>query len=208
MRITKEDAELMAALRKSGMPLDDIAEKWEAKLSTIHKALGRVGGVSVPGPFGNKLNAQVLRIEAQEGRPIAEALRDYAASRYSLSFAAKLMGVAWLTAKKLAEHYGVEFTRGKTAGFDNFPVEKMVAAARAKRLQESGVEHNGHLLSMAEWSRRLGGGDGLVQERIRRGWNVADAVTVPPMVRGFRARKVSRRHCDTRGHVWRRDRAA
>ena len=40
------------------------------------------------------------------------------------------------------------------------------------------VTHNGETLTLAEWSERLGGSPHLVEQRIYRGWSVAEAVSL------------------------------
>jgi hypothetical protein len=206
-KITKDDLELMAALRADGMTLREIAEKFEISESGTHKALQSIGAADVVGPLSNLGNVRIRRAERAEGRSIEEALADYAARGYSVNFTASVLGISWKTLLKLARHYGISFVteRGKTEGYRTLPIQPMVEAARKKRLKEHGITHEGVTRSAHEWSRRLGGSTGLVSARLALGWSVAEAVTTPPLVRGFKVRKVSRRRIDTRNHVWRKD---
>ena len=41
------------------------------------------------------------------------------------------------------------------------------------------IEHDGKIMSLAEWSRALGGGPNLVTTRLQRGWSEEDAVSTP-----------------------------
>jgi hypothetical protein len=42
------------------------------------------------------------------------------------------------------------------------------------------LEHNGEILTIAEWSRRLGVLNMCIPARLRRGWSLHDALTIPP----------------------------
>lgn len=42
------------------------------------------------------------------------------------------------------------------------------------------IEHNGKRMSLADWSKELGGGPNLVTTRLQRGWPEQDAVSIPP----------------------------
>lgn len=44
-------------------------------------------------------------------------------------------------------------------------------------------EYNGERLSAKEWSRRLGGKDHLVRDRVTRGWPLSEALTIPVRIR-------------------------
>ena len=41
------------------------------------------------------------------------------------------------------------------------------------------IEHDGKVMTLAEWSRELGGGPNLVTTRLQRGWSEEDAVSTP-----------------------------
>ena len=41
------------------------------------------------------------------------------------------------------------------------------------------IEHDGKVMSLADWSKHLGGGPNLVTNRLQRGWSEKDAVTIP-----------------------------
>jgi len=42
------------------------------------------------------------------------------------------------------------------------------------------IQYGGRTLTLAEWSKELGGGPNLVTTRLQRGWSEEDAVSVPP----------------------------
>lgn len=203
-KINSADAELMAQLRAAGMTLREIGEKFEVSIETVRNHLRPAGAHRVPGPLTNRQNGMILRLEAAEGRALDEALRDYAARRYSLAFTAQLLGIAWPTLVKFAAHYGVEFEtrRGRTAGYAQLCTRQASEAARIARLHTHGITYNGETLSAQAWSQRLGGGAGLVKERLTRGWSVEKAVTTPPMKRGVRRGPV-RRRAAAATHIWR-----
>ena len=207
-KITDSDLELMAALRAEGLTYQEIGEKFEVTQSAVHKALKAIGAHRIEGPFGPRLNSIVKRIERDERRTIAQALADYAARRYSLSFTAKLLGLHWSSLRRIANHYGIQFEdrRGKTAGYDEMNVMPMVKAARMRRLLEKGITHNGVTRSAQEWSLLLGGSPGLVSQRIRRGWPASEAVSIPPLISGFKARKTRNSYKAQHCHQWRNDR--
>lgn len=206
-KITDSDLELMAALRAEGLTYQEIGEKFEVTQSAVHKALKAIGAHRIEGPFGPRLNSIVKRIERDERRTIAQALADYAARRYSLSFTAKLLGLHWSSLQRIAKHYGIKFEtrRGKTAGYDEMNVMPMVKAAKLKRLAEKGITHNGVTRSAQEWSLMLGGSPGLVRQRLRHGWPIKDAVTRPPMRRGHKDRKTHSNYKSKHNHPWRKD---
>lgn len=42
------------------------------------------------------------------------------------------------------------------------------------------IQYGGRTMSLAEWSKELGGGPNLVTTRLQRGWSEEDAVSIPP----------------------------
>lgn len=64
------------------------------------------------------------------------------------------------------------------------------------------ISHNGMTMTASEWSRKIGGNDLIVSCRIRRGWSIEDAITIPPMPMqdNWRGRRYTRQPAKNRPH--------
>lgn len=204
-KIPPEDNQLLVALRADGMSLREIAEKFDVTIEAVRKRLKKLGAHKVPGPLNDILNAHILRIEREEGRPIQEALADYASRKYALLFTAELLRISDKALKRIADHYGIAFEkrRGKTAGFIGRPP---VAAIEAARRRHRMITRNGITDTLTGWAKREGLNPNTVRDRVRiRGWSIERALTTPPMTK-YVARGPSRRtgKRPAASHPWRK----
>lgn len=169
-------------------------KRGELDAAAVDRFLVRPAPVPLHLRMNTKLRNIIARVEEAEGEPIRELLEDYAAQGYSRTFTAGCLDLNDKTLIRIADILGIKFVKDRARMNINWgSVEQAVEAAKRARVERHGIEYNGEKLSRREWSERLGGPSNLVACRLRRGWSIEDAVTIPPMRRGFTVRPAVRK---------------
>lgn len=80
-----------------------------------------------------------------------------------------------------SERIGVKYVTIQNRLDRGLPIEKVLSSEclSARGYADNLLEFNGERLSLAAWGKRLGMTRNSIIERLRRGWSVADAVTIP-----------------------------
>lgn len=125
----------------------------------------------------------MLQLYKEIGRPAAEVVQELL-NEHSMAISAQIIGISAHTLKKYAAEKGMTWVHYRQSK------ERMQRQSEAVYKNHRVLEHDGRRMWLRAWARHTGIPHTTILTRLKRGWSVSDALSIPPKKNTFNPLRV------------------